>query len=157
MNAIFRKLSAIIISLFLCVSLSGCFLTMYTPIETVPPTETEPKVEVYYLSKFSAEVFKFKGSNQTTEQDVIDVIDRIKHGYSYAGDCISFRISVDGEINLDIFEDLNYEDLYICPDPVFVDVSVRFNNIDMDALFSLAKMEEIIAIRIIEPLSGGPT
>ena len=152
-----KKWSAVLLTLLLSFSLSGCFLTMYTPIETIPPTETEPKVEVFYLSKFSAEVYQFRGSNETTEQDIIDIIDRIKHGYSYAGDCISFRISVDGEIDLDIFEDLNYEDLYICPDPVFVDVSVRFNNIDMDALFSLAKMEEIIAIRIIEPLSGGPT
>lgn len=151
MKLTFHNWLVILFILLLSFSLNGCFLTMYTPIETLAPTETEPKVEVYYLSKFSCETAAFEGSEETTEQDIIDLIDWLIRGYSYAGDCITFRIFVEGEIDLSIYEDLNCEDLYIFSDPEFVVARVRFEDIDTDALFALGRREEIRSIRILPP------
>lgn len=124
------------------------------------------EVEVPVLDKtifgFNWEKISFSSLKTTTngqplsDDDVVDMINETMDLWKYTYDCLEFRFSHNGELTEADFENMQYQEIFSYKYPTGTMVSVKYEDINLEALKELSHRSEITWIWIGAPLRPEP-
>lgn len=126
----------------------------YIGRENVKPPQVTDKVKGFALEKFHIYNGKYEIK---TDKDIADAINAVIDIHKYSdSQALEFAFFVDGEINEEIFKNMNYDDYDYVQYPSRIYLNVRYENINMNALKELSQREDVRSIYInIKPIVGG--
>lgn len=90
------------------------------------------------------------------DEDVIDMINETMDLWKYTYDCLEFRFSHNGELTEADFENMQYQEIFSYKYPTGTMVSVKYEDINLEALKELSHRSEITWIWIGAPLIAVP-
>ena len=85
-----------------------------------------------------------------TEQDLLDALEAFKRNE------LDFLFYCPQGTSLSLFDRMTYSQIYECPDPHFIRLTIQYEDIDLDALKELSQRVEIISIVIAHHLYPTP-
>ncbi|MBQ9760802.1 MAG: hypothetical protein IJW16_05590 [Clostridia bacterium] len=86
------------------------------------------------------------------DEDVALAITELANKWKYTYDSVLFTFFYDGDINANIFDDMQYKKITQNNYPPRYVVEVSYENINMQALMELSQRSDIVSIHIMPPL-----
>ena len=114
------------------------------------------------VTGFNWEKIGFSSLKETTngqprcDEDVIDMIYETMDLWKYAYDYLEFRFSHNGELTEADFENMQYQEIFSYKYPTGTMVSVKYEDINLEALKELSNRSEITWVWIGAPLIAMP-